>query len=110
MKHRINPIVDCVFKAILGSPKNKNLLVHFLNAILERKKGSLIRSVAIKNPYNEREFIGDKLTAVDVKAIDEKGRNYQIEIQTAIHAALPARILYTWIIIRKYRRGMTTKN
>ncbi len=96
MKHKINPIVDCVFKAILGSEENKNLLIHFLNAILEPEKGSLIKDVLITNPYNEREFIGDKLTIVDVKAIDEKGVHYQIEIQLAIHAALIARILYTW--------------
>lgn len=96
MKHKINPTIDCVFKAILGTEKNKNLLIHFLNAILEPAKGSLIRDVTIKNPYNEREFTGDKLTIVDVKAVDEKGQNYQIEIQLAIHAALSARILYTW--------------
>jgi len=96
MKHKINPAVDCVFKAILGSEENKNLLIHFLNAILEPEEGSLIKDVLITNPYNEREFIGDKLTIVDVKAIDEKGYHYQIEIQLAIHAALSARILYTW--------------
>ncbi len=96
MKHKINPIVDCVFKAILGSEENKNLLIHFLNAILELKEDSLIQDVTIKNPYNEKEFIGDKLTIVDVKAIDEQGKKYQIEIQLVIHAALAERILYTW--------------
>jgi predicted transposase/invertase (TIGR01784 family) len=96
MEHKINPMVDCVFKTILGKEENKNLLIHFLNAILEPEKGSQIQDVTIKNPYNEREFIGDKLTIVDVKAIDEKGKNYQIEVQLAIHAALSARFLYTW--------------
>jgi predicted transposase/invertase (TIGR01784 family) len=96
LKHKINPIVDCVFKAILGSEENKNLLIHFLNAILEPKEGYLIQKVTLKNPYNEKEFIGDKLTIVDVKAIDEQGKKYQIEIQLVIHAALAERILYTW--------------
>ena len=40
--------------------------------------------------------MSDKLTIVDVKAIDEKGHRYQIEVQLAVHAALAARILYTW--------------
>ncbi|MCP4695328.1 MAG: hypothetical protein GY862_00560, partial [Gammaproteobacteria bacterium] len=71
MKHRINPIVDCIFKCMLGSEKNKNLLIHFLNAVLEPKKGSRIWDVTIKNSYNEREFVGDKLSIVDVKAVDE---------------------------------------
>jgi predicted transposase/invertase (TIGR01784 family) len=96
MKHKINPTVDCVFKAILGSEENKNLLIHFLNAILELTEGSRIKEVVLKDPYNEREFMSDKLTIVDVKAIDEKGHRYQIEVQLAVHAALAARILYTW--------------
>ncbi|MCP4695327.1 MAG: Rpn family recombination-promoting nuclease/putative transposase [Gammaproteobacteria bacterium] len=96
MKHRINPIVDCIFKCMLGSEKNKNLLIHFLNAVLEPKKGARIWDVTIKNPYNEREFADEKLSIVDVKAVDEKGIIYQIEIQLAVHAALSSRILYTW--------------
>ncbi len=34
MKHRIDPKIDCVFKALLGSVENRILLVHFLNAVL----------------------------------------------------------------------------
>lgn len=96
MKHKINPLVDCVFKAILGKTQNKNLLIHFLNAVLEPEKGSLIQDVTITNPYNEREYIGDKMTVVDVKAVDESGKYYQVEVQLAMHPALTARILYTW--------------
>ena len=59
MKHKINPTIDCVFKAILGSEENKNLLIHFLNAVLELTKGSLIEEIILNNPYNDREFIGD---------------------------------------------------
>jgi predicted transposase/invertase (TIGR01784 family) len=88
VQHKINPLVDCVFKAILGKTQNKNLLIHFLNAVLEPEKGSLIRDVTITNPYNEREFIGDKLTVVDLKAVDQKGKSYQIEVQLAMHPEL----------------------
>ncbi len=27
-------MVDCVFKKVLGAKENKNLLIHFLNAVL----------------------------------------------------------------------------
>ena len=96
MHRQIDPLVDCVFKAILGKEENKNLLIHFLNAVLEPEKDAVIRDVVIKNPYNEKEFIGAKLTVVDVKATDQKVKNYQIEIQLDIHAALASRILFTW--------------
>ncbi len=94
MTHRIDPTVDCVFKALLGAEENKNLLIHFLNAVLEPT--SAIQDVAILNPYNEREFITDKLTIVDVKAMDENAMQYQIEIQLDVHPALAGRILFTW--------------
>ena len=50
----------------------------------------------ILNPYNEREFLDDKLSIVDVKARDQAGRLYQIEIQLLNAPDLPARILYGW--------------
>ena len=34
MRHPIDPKIDCVFKALLGSEDNRNLLLHLFNAIL----------------------------------------------------------------------------
>lgn len=48
----------------------------------------------ILNSYNEREFRDDKLSIVDVKARDQGGRLYQIEIQLPNVPDLPARILH----------------
>ncbi len=99
MKHHIDPTVDCVFKAILGKEENKNLLIHFLNAILQRRGAARIVDVVIANPYNAREFQQGKLSIVDVKAFDRQGRTYQIEIQRAIHAGLAERMLFMWSAI-----------
>lgn len=96
MKHQIDPTVDCVFKAILGSEENKNLLVHFLNAVLSSELQQPITSVSILNPYNDKEHLNDKLSIVDVKARDNSDKLYQIEIQLAYYESLPARIIYTW--------------
>ncbi len=96
MKPQIDPKVDCVFKAILGSEQHLTLLLHFLNAVLARDPGHRIQEVELLNPYNEREFESAKLSVVDVKARDEAGRWYQIEIQLAVHPGLASRILYTW--------------
>jgi len=87
-------MVDCVFKALLGSPENINLTLNFLNAILQ--PDIPIESLEIQNPYNEKEFLTDKLTIVDVKAKDKLGKSYQIEVQLAVFPYLPSRILYTW--------------
>jgi predicted transposase/invertase (TIGR01784 family) len=96
MKHSIDPRIDCVFKSLLGNESNRNLLVHFINATLGSELVSPITSVEILNPYNEKEHLDDKLSIVDVKAKDEHGRIYQIEIQLLFFTNLPARMLYTW--------------
>jgi predicted transposase/invertase (TIGR01784 family) len=96
MRHPIDPKIDCVFKALLGAESNQRLLVHFLNAMLGAELPAPVVEVTILNPYNEREFLDDKLSVVDVKARDEHGRLYQIEIQLLVLPELPARILYGW--------------
>ena len=96
MRHAIDPKIDCVFKALLGAEENRNLLIHFLNAFLAQELSELIVWVEILNPYNEKEFLSDKLSIVDVKAKDGQERIYQIEIQLTNYSHLPARIIYNW--------------
>jgi len=76
---KLNPKIDLVFKKIFGTEQNKNVLKSLINSILP--KDEQIVEVTIKNPYNEVDFVGDKLSVVDIKATDEKGRWYNIEIQ-----------------------------
>ncbi len=94
MKYLIDPTIDCVFKAILGMEGNEGLLIHFLNCIL--MPVSPIVNVTIINPYNDKKFLDDKLSIVDIKAIDEAGIKYQIEVQVTTPKSLSKRMLYTW--------------
>jgi hypothetical protein len=57
MKHQIDPKIDCVFKALLGAENNRNLLVHFINAMIGSDLSAPIDAVEILNPYNEKEFL-----------------------------------------------------
>jgi len=56
MIHFINPTIDCVFKAILGSEAHEPILIHFLNAMLNLLGEHKIRSVILKNPYNAKDI------------------------------------------------------
>ena len=96
MRHAIDPKIDCVFKALLGSEENRNLLIHFLNAFLGQDLIEPLVWVEILNPYNDKEFLSDKLSIVDIKARDSHDRLYQIEIQLTSYGHLPARIIYNW--------------
>ena len=96
MQHPIDPKIDCVFKALLGAEDNRNLLIHFLNAFLAQELNEPLVWVEILNPYNDKEFLSDKLSIVDVKAKDSHEQLYQIEIQLTSYGHLPARIIYNW--------------
>lgn len=89
-------MVDCVFKAILGSEKHKNLLIHFLNAVLVPYGYEKITGVTIKNPYNDKEYETDKLTIVDIKAKDSNDNYYQIEVHLSIEPGLSKHMLFNW--------------
>ncbi len=67
MRHPIDPKIDCVFKALLGSEENRNLLVHFLNAILGADLRAPVVDVDILNPYN---------AGVDGHSRDEAGHGH----------------------------------
>ncbi len=107
MQLDINPLVDCVFKALLGSDENKPLLIHFLNAVLRLPDEERVTTVDILNPYNEREFDGDKLSIVDIKVTDQRERRYQVEIQLTISNSLASRIVFNWadIFRQQLREG-----
>jgi len=94
--HRIDPTVDVVFKAILGSEHHLNLLINFLNAILGLKGSQRVNSVSIRNPFNIKNYLQGKVSVVDVKAVDQLDRDFQVEIQIGSHAALLERMLFNW--------------
>ena len=84
MKRYIDATIDCVSKVILSARDNEHILVHFLNGLLQPI--TPIRSVTILNPYNEKAFLTDKLSIVDIKAEDE-------------------RMVYNWVQIYKAQIG-----
>ncbi|MCB9764758.1 MAG: Rpn family recombination-promoting nuclease/putative transposase [Alphaproteobacteria bacterium] len=94
MRHRINPLVDYAFKRLLGTEVNKNLTLHFLNAILRPRPP--IVEIALIDPFNGRDHAEDKLSVVDVKARDVLGRAFQVEVQIRLHPCIRERALYTW--------------
>ena len=73
-----SPSVGLAFK-LHSSDENKNSLISFLNAILRPVQP--IVHVDILNPYNHKEYLDDKYSIVDIKALDTGGTRFQIELQ-----------------------------
>lgn len=87
----IDPTVDFAFKRLLGSPEHRRITLHFLNAVLAPPR---ITEVTILNPFLEKDFEEDKLSVLDVLAIDEYGRRLNVEMQTTVPAGLGQRLAY----------------
>ncbi len=103
----IDPLIDCVFKKIFGSEEHKRLLIHFLNSLLGPRAGIDVTEVELLNPYNQRDLLDDKLTEVDVKACDNEGRVYQIEVQLVLGGHITRRMVYTWssVMAKQIEKG-----
>ena len=88
----IDPLVDFAAKRLLGSPEHAAVTLHFLNAVLRFDRP--IVDVTILNPINLKDFDADKLSVLDIKAVDGVGRRYNIEVQTTRQPGLPQRLTY----------------
>lgn len=88
----IRPTNDFAFKKTFGTAENKVALISLLNAILDIKPP--IVEVTLENPYNLQDFAADKLSILDVKAIDQSGAIYDIEMQLTIFEGLVQRMVY----------------
>ena len=92
----IEPTVDYAFKRIFGRPENVDILCSLLNAVLRRPAGLLIETVTILNPFLSGETLNDKLAVLDIKARDQSGAWFNVEMQIRQHHALRERVLYYW--------------
>ena len=88
----IDPLVDFAAKRLLGSPEHSRITLHFLNSVL--RFTNRILEVTILNPINMKEFEVDKLSILDIRAMDSVGRRYNIEVQTTRPLGLPKRLTY----------------
>ena len=88
----IRPTNDFAFKRTFGTVENRIALISLLNAILD--PASPIIEVTLENPYNLKDYEDDKLSILDVKAVDQSGAIYDIEMQLTIFEGLVQRIVF----------------
>ncbi|MFO0964345.1 MAG: Rpn family recombination-promoting nuclease/putative transposase [Gemmataceae bacterium] len=96
MKLGVDPKVDYAFKRLFGRTENRLLLIDVINAVLAPKRGAEVVEVELLNPFNEKDLEDDKLSIVDVKARDQSGRHYNIEMQMLPDRYFCKRLLYYW--------------
>ena len=85
---------DFAFKKVFGSADSKDILISFLNAVIEFENNQKIKDLTIVDPYSIPLLKGMKDTYVDVKAELSDNSRVIIEMQVLNHEGLEKRILY----------------
>ena len=81
---------------VFGIEKNLHLLVNLLHAVLKPPPEEQVAEIELLSPFNERETPTDKRTILDIKARDQDGKQFNVEMQMIAHAHFRQRILYYW--------------
>ncbi|WP_262953804.1 Rpn family recombination-promoting nuclease/putative transposase [Turicibacter sp. 1E2] len=88
------PKMDFVFKKIFGNEKHPNILISFLNAVLN--PSDPIKSVTLQDTTIDKEYLTDKYSRLDVRATTDKGEHINIGIQLDNKYNMIKRSLYYW--------------
>lgn len=77
----LDPQNDFAFKKIFGTPQHKDILIHFLNDMIDFQDNAVIENVEFLNPVRDPNVSYAKQSIVDVLCSDQKGRKYIVEMQ-----------------------------
>lgn len=85
---------DIAFRKIFGNENRTQSLISFLNAVLDFSGEDSIVSVTILNPYQLPKLRGGKVNILDVRATDQRKRQFIVEMQVAEKDGFDKRVLY----------------
>jgi predicted transposase/invertase (TIGR01784 family) len=91
----VDPKNDVAFRKIFGDENKKDILISFLNNILEfAGTNKEIMDITITNPYQVPKLKELKETILDIKAVDKRNIHYIIEMQMFHTTAFEKKVLY----------------
>ncbi len=90
----LNPKNDVAFKKILGSERNKDIIIHFINDILGLKGEETIEYVELISTVQDPEIASKKQSIVDVLCRDKRGVQIIVEMQASPQQGFEKRAQY----------------
>jgi predicted transposase/invertase (TIGR01784 family) len=90
----LDPKNDVAFRKIFGTEKNKDILVHFINDMLELRGADVIKQVTFLSPVLIPEIAAKKESLVDVLCTSEDGTQIIVEMQVAPQEGFAKRAQY----------------
>ena len=85
---------DIAFKKVFGNEQHKEILIGFLNAVLDLQGDKRIQSLTLKNPWQAPDLPLLKETILDIKAVDHRGVTFIVEMQIKDQPCFDKRALY----------------
>ncbi len=85
---------DVAFRKIFGNQNKTEIIISFLNAILELPIGKKIKRVKIENPYQLPQIKDLKSSILDVRVTDERDISYIVEMQVEEPDGFDKRVQY----------------
>jgi predicted transposase/invertase (TIGR01784 family) len=76
-----DPKNDVAFRKIFGDEHKKEILISFLNAVLDFKDENLIVDIKILNPHQVPRIEALKETILDIRATNQKNETFIVEMQ-----------------------------
>ena len=89
-----DPKNDVAFRKIFANENKKEILISFLNAILDFKNDKKIKTIEIRNPFQVPTLAKMKEAVLDIKATNEKNISFIIEMQVEPTAGFDKRVQY----------------
>jgi predicted transposase/invertase (TIGR01784 family) len=88
---------DFIFQKIFGQTENKEILISFLNAVLELEEEKKLDDIEIiENTKLKKDSIDDKLGILDIRAKTVRGEQINIEVQLVNQYNMDKRTLFYW--------------
>jgi len=90
----VDPKNDVAFRKIFGNENKKEILISFLNAVLDLEGDRKIKEVTILNPFQAPRIKELKETVLDVRAKDHRDISFIVEMQVEEKPAFIKRVQY----------------
>ena len=92
MKKLLSPKTDIVFKMLFEA--DTEILADLIDCVLDRPENRRVRSVRVKNPGIPPDEIGKKFIVLDIRAEDESGEQFDVEMQVRKYESYSKRALF----------------
>ena len=108
----VDPKNDLAFKKIFGNENKKEILISFLNSVLDFKDEKTIVEVTLDNPYQLPDIKELKETILDIKARNKNGDKFIVEMQKKDLSDFDKRSLYytSKAYVSQIQKGEELKN